>query len=113
MKTHKTKSIFIFAVWLIFGLTNLSPSMAREEIISGETKFTTIEFGGETHSYDFWAEANHGVIISMGDMSSAPGYYTSLRGLEPRVQLYDPNGIRVADVGSNGTCYSHATIENY
>ena len=115
MKTSTTKSMLAVAVWLTFMLFNPLPSMASECIVSGETKSATIKFGGETHSYYFWAEAGHGVVVEMADMSSAsaPYYLPEFIGLEPRVQLYDPNGVRVADAGSDGRCYSRATIEDY
>jgi hypothetical protein len=113
MKTSTTKLWLVVAVMLACSIVYTSTSKASEEIVSGETKHSTISFGGETHSYYFWAEANQGVVISMGDMSSAPGIIDQFKGLEPRVQLYDPNGVRVAESGSDGQCYSRAIIENY
>mgnify|MGYP001603456853 CR=1 FL=1 len=109
MKTPTTKSILAVAVWLTFALLSPLPSTASECIVSGETKFATIAFGGETHSYYFWAEAGQGVVIEMGDLSSVPGIVPALGGLEPRVQLYDPDGVRIADSGWD---YSRARIEN-
>ena len=111
MKTSTTQSVLAVAVWLTFGFASLSPSMASECIISGETKFATIEFGGETHSYYFWAEAGQSVVIEMADLSSVPGVIEIVNGLEPRVELYGPNGC-IADVGSDGKCYSRARVEN-
>jgi hypothetical protein len=108
MKTSTTKSILAVAVLLTFIFPGLSPSVASECIVSGETKFATIEFGGETHSYYFWAEAGQGVVIEMAD-NSVPPSSSAYAGLEPRVQLYDPNGARIADSGWD---YSRAVIDN-
>ncbi len=107
MKTSTTKSIL--AVLLTFVLANPSPSTACECIVSGETKLATIEFSGETHCYWFWAEAGQGVVIEMADLSVSVHDSNSLAGLEPRVQVYDPNGVRIADSGWD---YSRATIDN-
>jgi len=99
MRASTTISILAIAVFLAVNLLHPLPSMACECIVSGETKFANITFGGETHCYWFWAEAGQGVAIEMGDMSACPGLTSALVGLEPRVQLYDPNGVRVADSG--------------
>jgi len=93
-------------------LVSPAPSDAYECIASGETKLAKIEFGGEPHSYSFWARAGQGVVIEMADLSSAPGIVAALAGLEPRVQLWDPNSVRIADVGADGHCYARATVVN-
>ena len=66
--------------------------MGSECIVSGETKFATIEFGGETHAYYFRAEAGQRAVIEMADISNG-------RILEPRIQLIDPDGVRIDDSG--------------
>jgi hypothetical protein len=109
MKTSKTKLILAIVTSLTFMLFNASPSVASECIVSGETKCATIEFGGETHSYYFWAEAGQGVVIEMADLSVSVSDSNALAGLEPRIQLYAPNGIRIADSGWD---YSRAAIDN-
>jgi hypothetical protein len=113
MRNSTTISILAVAVFFAVNIVLSWPSMGCECIVSGETKSASIQFGGETHCYWFWAEAGHGVVIEMGDMSSAPGIINVLEGLEPRVQLYDPNGVRIGDAGSDGSCYSRVRIEVY
>jgi hypothetical protein len=104
MKPYKIKSILNVTVWLTLGLTNLSPSIASEQIVSAETKSATIEFDGETHSYYFQAVAGQGVVIEMSRISG---------GIDPRVQLYDANGIQIAisEVMENNT--PRAIIEDH
>jgi len=108
MKAFTIKSILVVAAWLTFTILGTSPGMASECIVSGETKVATIEYGGETHSYYFWAEAGQGVIIEMAD-NSVPLGSSAYAGLEPRVQLYDPDGVRVDDSGYG---YARAIIQN-
>ena len=104
MKTSTTKSILAVVVWLTFGLASLSPSMASERIVSGETKSATIEYGGEMHAYYFWAEAGQGVVVEMSRLSGA---------IDPRVQLFDPNGVRVAISGVSEIDTPRARIEDH
>jgi len=117
MKMHR---VFI-VVGIVFFVIALSPSMACECIVSGETKFATIEFGGETHCYSFFAEAGQGVVIQMADLSIGMvidrheppeepfDLVEAMLGLEPRVQLFDPFGIRIADSGWD---WSRSDIDN-
>ncbi|MBM4027252.1 MAG: hypothetical protein FJ280_17880 [Planctomycetes bacterium] len=102
MKASRNKSILGLAAWLVLAsVLYPSSSEACEPIVSGQTKYTKIEFGGEAHCYWFWAEAGQGVVIGMGDNSKGGV-------LEPRIQLYDPRGVRIRDSWH----HSQATIEN-
>jgi hypothetical protein len=105
MKTFTTKTILTVAVLFTFTFLNPSPCVACECIVSGETKSATIQFGGETHCYWFWGESGQGVEIEIADNSST-------HALDPRVQLYDPNGVRIADSGWQWLPWDGATIEN-
>ena len=102
MKTSTIHSIL--AMLLTFVLTNPSPSMVCECIVSGETKSATIEFPGEIHCYVFWGEVGQGIVIEIADIDTA---------WPPRVQLYDPSGARVAEAVDTSYPYTCATIENY
>lgn len=82
----------ILAMLLTFVVVNPLPSIASECIVSGETKFATIAFGGEPHAYYFRGEAGQRAVIEMADLSNA-----SI--LEPRIQLIDPEGVRIDDSG--------------
>jgi hypothetical protein len=86
MKTSTTHSIL--AVLLTFVLANPSSSMVCDCIVSGETKSATIEFAGETHCYVLRGEVGQGIVIHMADDDAA---------WSPRIQLYDPNGVRIAE----------------
>ncbi len=98
--TYRFLSLLCFlAVFLL----QPSLSMACECIASGETKSSDMQFDGETHCYSFWSETGQGVVIEMARLSG---------GLDPRVQLYDPNGVLVADSGGKENDW-RAIIENY
>jgi hypothetical protein len=105
MKTSTTKLMFAVAVLLVPGIIiSTSKSNACECIVSGETKSATIEFSGETHCYTFLGEAGQGIVIQMADDDAV---------WPPRVQLYDPYGVQVAEAVDGSYPYTYAAIENY
>ena len=83
------------------------------EVTVGRAVNGTITPGGDTDTYVFWGKIGQGVWIEMIDRSSTPGPAPALLGLEPRLQLYDPNGVCVRDMGSDGGCWTRATIADY
>jgi len=70
------------------------------DIASGETKSGTISPAGDTDICAFYGQAGQGVVIEMGEISTA---------IEPFIQLYEPNGAKVAEDYSS----YRARIENY
>jgi hypothetical protein len=77
------------------------------DINSGETRTGTISPGGDMDPYRVYCQAGEGVVIEVADISAKPTLY-------PRLQFYDPNGVRVVD--ASNYCYnpSHVMrIENY
>jgi hypothetical protein len=102
MKTSTTHSIL--AVLLTFVLANPSSSMVCDCIVSGETKSATIEFAGETHCYVLRGEVGQGIVIHMADDDAA---------WSPRIQLYDPNGVRIAEAVDESYPYTYVAIEDY
>jgi len=85
------------------GATTSAQDIDGGLIASGEAKTGQISPRGDTDAYTFYGRAGQGIVIVMGDNSTSGN-------LSPRLQLYDPNGVRVAGppVVSNIT-----RIENY
>ncbi|MHC4439719.1 MAG: InlB B-repeat-containing protein, partial [Planctomycetota bacterium] len=132
MKTYTIKSILTLAASLTFFISNLSPITAAEKIVSsdnreyrpdlvlmlgstalsqdpdgnyivsGKTDSGTIFPGGDTDAFTFYGEKDQGVVIEMADNSSSGDLY-------PRLQLYDPDGVRLIQDWS----FDIARIENY
>lgn len=104
MKTLTNKWIVVMVVWSLLMLLPPSPGLACECITSGETKLARMQFPGETHCYVFWGETGQGTVIQIADDDSS---------WPPRIQLYDPNGARVAEAVDGSYPYTYSAIENY
>jgi len=116
MKASTTMSILAVALFLAVHLLHPLPSMAAEGtasldssedpdggcIASAETKSGTISPGADTDSFTFYGQAGQGVVIEMPRISGH---------LYPRLQLYDPNALRVASDESWPS--TRASVENY
>jgi hypothetical protein len=131
MKTYSIKSILAFTVSLTFFIPNPLPITAFEKIVtsdnneyqqdlvlmlgsttsrdpdgnctvSGKTESGMIDPGGDTDAFTFFGKTGQGVVIEMADNSASGGLY-------PRLQLYDPDGVRLAQDWR----YDIARIENY
>jgi len=80
-----------------FGLSLVlipGPAVSRSDpnggfVASGQTALGTIDLGGDTDVFKFYGRPGQGVVLEMVDLSTS-------KGLDPRIQLYDPCGIQVA-----------------
>jgi catechol 2,3-dioxygenase-like lactoylglutathione lyase family enzyme len=89
------------------GATTSSQDPNGGDIVAGETKTGNISPAGDTDAYAFYGQPEQGVVIEMADVNSTGDLY-------PRLELYDPNGVRVAEAADSWIFhYRVVRIENY